>query len=311
MPSEQFPLSLVYRTAETMCHQKEDFVKQTRLPMRILILLPIFILLFEGCSTLEPLPRFRTSSTSFAPDQLPLAERSSSDLSDPATIASYSSIKEQAEMQRHPAGSAEDVQRLIINQSTATTRTYHDEIGLDLEELEDELAEGDDMDAEDLQVYDVAFEKVLEQTFSANLEEVSELNPAVNRPELMREIINLLGIRYRYGGTDATRGLDCSAFTGTIYNRALGVRLPRSSNQQFRQGDKIKRDELQVGDLVFFKTRRRSAPVSHVGIYVGQNLFAHASTKHGVVISSLEHPYYKRTYVSARRLVREVITGLE
>ena len=59
----------------------------------------------------------------------------------------------------------------------------------------------------------------------------------------------------------------------------------------------------EIGDLVFFKTRRRRAPVSHVGIYVGQNLFAHASTKHGVVISSLEHPYYKRTYVGARRLL--------
>lgn len=308
MHSEKFPHLLVCPSAETMCHQQEDFVKQTHMPIRILVLFPILILLFEGCSTLEPLPRFRTSSTSFAPDQLPLAERSSSDLSDPATVASYSSIKEQAEAQRHPAESAEDVQRLIINQSVASTRTYHDEIGLDLEELEDELAEGDDMDADDIQVYDVAFEKVLEQTFTANLEEVTELNPAVNRPELMREIINLLGIRYRYGGTDATRGLDCSAFTGTIYSRALGVRLPRSSNQQFRQGDKIKRDALQIGDLVFFKTRRRRAPVSHVGIYVGQNLFAHASTKHGVVISSLEHPYYKRTYVSARRLVRTTVS---
>lgn len=278
---------------------KEDSVKM----LRLFALLPILLLILQGCSSLEPLPRFRTSSTSFAPDQLPLAERSSSDLVDPAAVASYSTIKEQASRRAQLAESEEEVQRMIINQSSDNLAMQVDKVGLDIEEIEDELAEGDDVDAEDVSVFEAPVEKVLEQSFTASLEESLELNPAVNRGELMREIINLLGIRYRYGGMDATRGLDCSAFTGTIYSRALGVRLPRSSNQQFREGDTIKRDALQIGDLVFFKTRRRRAPVSHVGIYVGQNLFAHASTKHGVVISSLEHPYYKRTYVGARRLL--------
>ena len=271
--------------------------------LRLFALLPILLLILQGCSSLEPLPRFRTSSTSFAPDQLPLAERSSSDLSDPATVASYSTIKEQASERSQIAANADEVQRMVINQSSNNLAMHVDKVGLDIEEIEDELAEGDAMDAEDVPVFEAPVEKVLEQSFNASLEESVELNPAVNRGELMREIINLLATRYRDGGVVARGGLDCSAFTGTIYSRALGVRLPRSSNQQFREGDNIKRDALQVGDLVFFKTRRRRAPVSHVGIYVGQNLFAHASTKHGVVISSLEHPYYKRTYVGARRLL--------
>ena len=271
--------------------------------LRLFASLPILLLLLQGCSTLEPLPRFRTSSTSFAPDQLPLAERSSKDLVDPTTVAAYSSIKEEAMRSSDLAEDEADVQRMIVNQSSSSLAMHVDKVGLDVEEIEDELAEGDDLDSEDVAAFTVPLEKVLEQSMTAGIEENAELNPQVNRGELMREIINLLGIRYRYGGMDATKGLDCSAFTGTIYSRALGVRLPRSSNQQFREGDRIKREELQIGDLVFFKTRRRSAPVSHVGIYVGQDLFAHASTKYGVVISSLEHPYYKRTYVGARRLL--------
>lgn len=274
---------------------------------RLFAVLPLLLIILQGCASLEPLPRFRTSSTSFAPDQLPLAERSSKDLIDPATVASYSSIKEEAELALNSATSEEDVQRMIVNQSAVSMTMHVDELGLDVEEIEDELAEGDDLDEEDVAVSALVLEKVLQQAAVVDADNSSELNAAVNRPELMREIINLLGIRYRYGGTDATSGLDCSAFTGTIYSRALGVRLPRSSNQQFRIGDAVKRENLRIGDLVFFKTRRRHAPVSHVGIYVGSNFFAHASTKYGVVISSLEHPYYHRTFVGARRLVNEEI----
>jgi len=265
-----------------------------------------------GCASLEPLPRFRTSSTSFAPDQLPLAERSTKDLVDPTTVASYSSIKEQAQHRNSIPASSEEVGRLVINQSSASLRMPVDQLGLDVEEVEDELSEGDDVEAEDVSVVaNTALDKVIAATVATPEQAGSEDNPALNRPELMREIINLLGIDYHYGGMDATRGLDCSAFAGTVYNRALGMRLPRSSVEQFRVGDPVKRVELKIGDLVFFKTRRRRAAVSHVGIYVGENLFAHASTKYGVIISSLEHPYYNRTYVGARRLVNPDLTALQ
>lgn len=279
-------------------------MKLTPLRFRLFALLPLLLLILQGCASLEPLPRFRTSSTSFAPDQLPLAERSSKDLIDPAAVASYSCIKEEAQL-ASTGDTEEDVQRMIVNQSAVSMTMHVDEPGLDIEEIEDELAEGDDLEEEDVAVSAIALEKVLKQTAVLDPEKSTEINPAINRPELMREIVNLLGLRYRYGGTDATAGLDCSAFTGTIYSRALGLRLPRSSNQQFREGETIKRDDLRIGDLVFFKTRRRRAPVSHVGIYIGGNLFAHASTKYGVIISSLDHPYYNRTFVSARRLLNE------
>lgn len=286
---------------------KEESVTLTPGRFRLFALLPLLLILLQGCASLEPLPRFRTSSTSFAPDQLPIAERTSKDLIDPATVASYSSIKEEAESASNAFASEEDVQKMIVNQSAVSMTMHVDELGLDVEEIEDELAEGDDLDEEDISVSAVALEKVIQQTAVVDADNSPEINTSVNRPELMREIINLLGLRYRYGGTDATAGLDCSAFTGTIYSRALGVGLPRSSNQQFRIGESVKRDDLRIGDLIFFKTRRRRTPVSHVGIYVGTNLFAHASTKYGVVISSLEHPYYNRTYVGARRVVKEDI----
>gem|GEM_PF-1422063 len=274
-----------------------------------ILLLPITALLLEGCSSLEPLPRFRTSSTSFAPDQLPLAQRSSTDLIDPTVVASYSSIKEQA--LRPSEDSPEPVEALkpIVNRSSNTLAMHIDKLGLDVEEIEDELAEGDDLDGEEISVNSIPIvEKVAAKSMNNIVDDADELNPAINRPELIREIVNLLGINYRYGGMDATRGLDCSAFTVTIYSRALGVRLPRSSIEQFRVGNTIKKEELRIGDLVFFKTRRRRAAVSHVGIYVGENLFAHASTKYGVIISSLDHPYYNRTYVGARRLVEYEIS---
>lgn len=277
----------------------------------LVLFLPIGAGMLGGCASLEPLPRFRTSSTSFAPDQLPLAERSTKDLVDPTTVASYSSIKEQAQHRNSIPASSEEVGRLVINQSSASLRMPVDQLGLDVEEVEDELSEGDDVDTEDVSVVaNTALDKVIAATVATPEQAGSEDNPALNRPELMREIINLLGIDYHYG-MDATRGLDCSAFAGTVYNRALGMRLPRSSVEQFRVGDPVKRVELKIGDLVFFKTRRRRAAVSHVGIYVGENLFAHASTKYGVIISSLEHPYYNRTYVGARRLVNPDLTALQ
>lgn len=273
--------------------------------LRLVATLPLLLLILQACASLEPLPRFRNSSTSFAPDQLPLAERSSKDLLDPSTVASWSSIKEKAQQDNDAWPEETEVKRLLVNQSSITMNRPVDRMGLDTEELENELAEGDNLEEEDAGVSAMALEKVIQHTIAAD--ESSEINSAINRPELMREIVNLLGLRYRYGGTSATQGLDCSAFTGTIYSRALGLSIPRSSNQQFRVGETIKRDDLRIGDLVFFKTRRRSAPVSHVGIYIGGDLFAHASTKYGVVISSLRHSYYNRTYVGARRLLQEVV----
>ncbi|TFG36080.1 MAG: NlpC/P60 family protein, partial [Nitrospirales bacterium] len=99
----------------------------------------------------------------------------------------------------------------------------------------------------------------------------------------------LLDIPYRFGG-NSLLGIDCSAYVQKVYN-VIGVSLPRSAREQFTEGDPVDKEELSIGDLVFFKTYA-SFP-SHVGIYLGNSLFIHASSRSKkVTINSLETPYY-------------------
>jgi cell wall-associated NlpC family hydrolase len=118
---------------------------------------------------------------------------------------------------------------------------------------------------------------------------------------VLMEIIKYLNTPYKYGG-NSTKGIDCSAFTQTVYANTLSLSLLRSARDQYTQGEVIQnREELEFGDLVFFNTRRRVKP-GHVGIYIGDNLFAHASSKHGVIVSSLDHEYYSKRYMGGRRM---------
>ena len=119
--------------------------------------------------------------------------------------------------------------------------------------------------------------------------------------KIMQEVICYLDTPYRYGGTTRA-GMDCSGFTSVVMQNAAEVSLPRSSSEQFYIGEKITTNgDLKFGDLVFFNTARRTYP-GHVGIYLGDNLFAHASRKIGVTISNLDETYYKKRFVGARRL---------
>ncbi|HEX7572380.1 MAG TPA: C40 family peptidase [Bacteroidota bacterium] len=124
------------------------------------------------------------------------------------------------------------------------------------------------------------------------------LPSALNRDHVLLEIVSLLGIPYEYGGADRA-GMDCSAFTEAVYGSALRVRIPRSTADQYREGAEIGRDRLRFGDLVFFNTTGESP--SHVGIYIEDDLFAHASVSYGVTISSMESPYYRDRFIGARR----------
>jgi len=121
------------------------------------------------------------------------------------------------------------------------------------------------------------------------------------KEKVLMEIIKYLNTPYKYGG-NSKDGIDCSAFTQTIYKNTLSFNLERSARLQYKQGAVISDiEDLKFGDLVFFNTRQRVRP-GHVGIYIGDNLFAHASSKKGVTISSLDHSYYIKRYMGGRRM---------
>ena len=106
------------------------------------------------------------------------------------------------------------------------------------------------------------------------------------------------GVPYRYGGL-SPRGVDCSGFVYLTFLSRLGMEVPRTTTELLQSGEKVKRDEIQVGDLVFFRTGPGNR---HVGIYMGNGDFLHASTSQGVMTSSLSNPYWHRRYWQARRL---------
>lgn len=120
---------------------------------------------------------------------------------------------------------------------------------------------------------------------------------------LVKVAKSFMGAPYKYGG-NTVRGLDCSAYVKKIYE-IFDVQLPRSAREQFLVGSKIEKEELAVGDLVFFKTKRSVKYPTHVGIYIGDNSFIHSSSGHGkigVKIDSLLSDYYSRVYIGATRI---------
>lgn len=142
----------------------------------------------------------------------------------------------------------------------------------------------------------------LKNQLKESVQKYSDFTPELtNRETILFEIIKYIDTPYKYGGIDFN-GIDCSAFTQNVYSKSAFFDLPRTASQQFKIGEKIKdKNELEFGDLVFFNTTKRSYP-GHVGIYVGENLFAHASRTLGVTISSLDEEYYIKRFVGARRV---------
>jgi cell wall-associated NlpC family hydrolase len=106
------------------------------------------------------------------------------------------------------------------------------------------------------------------------------------------------GTRYRFGGTSKS-GIDCSSLMQKLYAAAYNLEIPRTAVTQYQATKRLTQDDLQEGDLIFFHTTRSG--ISHVGFYLGNRRFVHASSSRGVVISNLDESYYVKAYRGAGR----------
>lgn len=208
-------------------------------------------------------------------------------------------------------------QRLVVKKSG--TETYIAKKGADFRRITihsgqepDELTDMDSSEADDLSTGYIISESEDAKTYDAIISQASpdseteaaslshELSDMGMQERLVLFAKKLLDIPYRFGG-NSLLGIDCSAYVQKVYN-IIGVSLPRSAREQFTEGDPVDKEELSIGDLVFFKTYA-SFP-SHVGIYLGNSLFIHASSRSKkVTIDSLDTPYYFKRFIGAKRVI--------
>lgn len=118
---------------------------------------------------------------------------------------------------------------------------------------------------------------------------------------LIKEAETWVGTPYRYGGAEKGRGCDCSGFVMSVYNRALGMKIPRNSALQQEFCKPIERREVRAGDLVFFAIGSDSLKINHVGMMVNEDEFLHASQSKGVILSNLQNLYYSKRFRSFGR----------
>ena len=121
----------------------------------------------------------------------------------------------------------------------------------------------------------------------------------VKASKLFSFIVDWYGVPYKYGGCQKT-GVDCSCFVNLLCDKVYGEKLARSAGDMYEACEKIPVEDIKEGDLVFFKINCNS--ISHVGIYLRNKLFAHASTSKGVMISSIDEPYFKKYFHSGGRV---------
>ncbi|OEH93346.1 C40 family peptidase [Bacillus solimangrovi] len=125
---------------------------------------------------------------------------------------------------------------------------------------------------------------------------------AENVTTLLQTAQALKGTPYSFGGS-TTSGFDCSGFTSHVFSES-GVELPRTSDSQFQVGEKVYKNDLKEGDLVFFNTD--GSGISHVGIFMGDGTFIHSATDKGVIVTDFNDPYYwAERYVGAKRILDE------
>ena len=131
------------------------------------------------------------------------------------------------------------------------------------------------------------------------IEEIKVETKNISDKTLVNFISDWYGVTYRYGGADK-HGIDCSHFAAKLYADVYNKKIAGAANTIEPLTSTVKTTDMQEGDLVFFKIQQNK--VSHVGVYIGNNKFVHASTKLGVIISDLNEPYYKKYFYKAGKL---------
>lgn len=138
----------------------------------------------------------------------------------------------------------------------------------------------------------------LENAINHNTKSTLKVNSSIHANQALMDFYKeWKNVKYKYGG-NSKKGIDCSAFTQRVFKEKFNLKIPRTTITQVKVGKYIKKSELKIGDLVFFKTGIRDR---HVGIYMGNGNFMHASIK-GVKFTKLNKPYYKKNYWTSRRV---------
>ncbi|AZZ45997.1 peptidase P60 [Pseudomonadaceae bacterium SI-3] len=143
-----------------------------------------------------------------------------------------------------------------------------------------------------------------EQQLSEFADDESYELPAL-ADSLLERGFTLVGTPYRYGGSSRKTGFDCSGFVSFLFRKEAGIELPRSTREMINlDAPKIKRSELEPGDVVFFNNRGRGQ-VSHAGIYIGGDRFIHSSSSRsgGVRVDSLDDKYWRSSFMQAKRVL--------
>jgi probable lipoprotein NlpC len=151
----------------------------------------------------------------------------------------------------------------------------------------------DDGEGPFLSFKDSLFYNYYAQTLGLNLDFTED-------KDLLQKVNEWIGTPYRYGNS-SKKGTDCSGFVTRIYKEVYGIDLGRSSHSMFGDVKRVKKEQMQAGDIVFFR-RSPKGPIYHVGIYLSDNKFVHSATNGGVMINSLTENYYKKNFFAAGRV---------
>ncbi len=195
------------------------------------------------------------------------------------------------------------VEMLNSSEIDSLTCNYPDAEDSEVGDLGEDPAELEIEDDVQVEIDDI---KMLWLTFVEDEEDKNLTNSGIRKNELMENIMDWLGTPYRFGG-QSSRAIDCSAFTQRMFLETCDIKIPRTARTQVKIGIPINMENLEFGDLIFFNTYSKRF-ASHVGIYLGDHLFAHASSRYGVTVTSLESTYYKKRFIEGRRIgVRDLI----